>query len=249
MQFKATKIPKKISPCPIIEAVVELRFKPTSGTPKEAIPGILYNKLIGTDFSEFNKLPVTEIPEFVRESDPNLKYAALYASQHKNIPSLRFQFGPRSCSLVSGIDYTGWDVLYRELSKMVEDIHSLKFVKEIERIGLRYISFFKDENIFKNTHASCDLAGNSMLESATTLRSEFKLDSFFCALQMSNTAHLSDGKSGSLIDIDVFKTFPEETDLQIEPFLGAIKDAHDLEKMVFFSLLKEEYLRKLNPEY
>ncbi|HRI75527.1 MAG TPA: TIGR04255 family protein [Alphaproteobacteria bacterium] len=249
MQFNATKIPKKITPCPIVEAVVELRFKPTSGIPKEAIPGILFSRLVSSDFSEFNKLPVTEIPEFVRENDPNLKYAALYASQHRKIPSLRFQFGPRTCTLVSGVEYTGWATLHDKLGELMRDIHTLSFVKEIERVGLRYISFFKDSNVFNHTRSSFELAGNSMLNSGTTVRSEFQLENFTCTLQISNTAQLADGQTGSLIDIDVFKSFPEGKNFEIKTFMDTAIEAHNIEKKVFFGLLKPEYLEQLNPEY
>ena len=36
------QIPKKITPCPILEAIVEIRFEPEE--PDDAIFGIIYNK-------------------------------------------------------------------------------------------------------------------------------------------------------------------------------------------------------------
>jgi uncharacterized protein (TIGR04255 family) len=67
------KLPIKISPCPIMEATVELKF--SSDLPKGAVFGVLYNSLKDT-FGKVEQLPTAMLPIEVIESDPNLKYKA-----------------------------------------------------------------------------------------------------------------------------------------------------------------------------
>ena len=70
-----SKLPIKISPCPIIEVTVELKF--SSSLPKGAIFGILYNA-VKDKFPKVEKLPAAMLPNEIIENDANLKYKALY---------------------------------------------------------------------------------------------------------------------------------------------------------------------------
>ena len=53
------KLPIKISPCPIIEAAVELKF--SSDLPKGAVFGVLYNSLKDR-FGNVEQLPTSMLP-------------------------------------------------------------------------------------------------------------------------------------------------------------------------------------------
>ncbi|MCE2887858.1 MAG: TIGR04255 family protein, partial [Pseudanabaena sp.] len=68
-------IPKKITPCPILQAVVELRFETV--LPSDAVFGILYS-LLSSQYNTFEKLPILQIPEILRSQDPNLRYQPAY---------------------------------------------------------------------------------------------------------------------------------------------------------------------------
>ena len=69
------QIPKKITPCPILEAIVEIRFEPEE--PDDAIFGIIYNQF-KKSFPEIEKLPILQIPDQFRSKDPNLIYKPHY---------------------------------------------------------------------------------------------------------------------------------------------------------------------------
>ncbi len=52
----------------------------------------------------------------------------------------------------------------------------------------------------------------------------------------------------SIIDIDVIKDFsPIESSKNV--ILNKIDNAHTIEKEIFFTLLKNDFLKTLNPEY
>ncbi|MDZ7758957.1 MAG: TIGR04255 family protein [Desulfovermiculus sp.] len=65
------KIPKRIDPCPIVEALYEIRFEPNY--PSDAIFGLIY-KAMKQEFDSFEKLPILELPETIRSTDDVLEY-------------------------------------------------------------------------------------------------------------------------------------------------------------------------------
>jgi uncharacterized protein (TIGR04255 family) len=66
------KLPKKISPCPIVEAIIEIRFD--ASLPGDAIFGIIYN-MLKDEYTNLEKLPILELPDAIRTTDPNLMYS------------------------------------------------------------------------------------------------------------------------------------------------------------------------------
>jgi uncharacterized protein (TIGR04255 family) len=74
---------------------------------------------------------------------------------------------------------------------------------------------------------------------------------FKALLQISNSAKrpvgVNDVKSGSVIDIDVSsETLGENFSMDYQTVLI---EAHELQKKLFFSLLKDEFITTLKPEY
>jgi uncharacterized protein (TIGR04255 family) len=87
------RFPTKISPCPIIESIVEIRFK-TKLIP-DAVFGVLYNAF-KEDYPGLIKLPILQLPAPVRDSDPNLIFQPHYRLSCKDF---LLQIGPRVISL------------------------------------------------------------------------------------------------------------------------------------------------------
>ena len=68
-------IPTKITPCPIVEVIVELRFE--ADLPDEAVFGVIYSSF-RNETGEIEKLPILQLPEALRSTDPNLIYKPHY---------------------------------------------------------------------------------------------------------------------------------------------------------------------------
>ena len=68
-------LPIKINPCPIVDCVVELRFK--ISIEPAAVFGIVYNAF-KSDYPTVEKMPVLNLPEEIRLNDPNLIYQPWY---------------------------------------------------------------------------------------------------------------------------------------------------------------------------
>src|SRR5690625_2226477 len=174
------EFPKSISPCPIIDALVELRFS-TNINPN-AVFGILYS-VLKENFNKVDNLPILQLPEAVRAADPNLKYKPHYKfSEDKFV----VQVGPRVVSLSSSPDYSGWDAFSKFIIGILENIEKTSVIDKIERVGLRYINFFEDQDIYKNIKVDLSINSAPISFRNTVLRTEIAHDKFNSTLQIAN---------------------------------------------------------------
>ncbi len=240
MNFNTIRIPKKISPCPITEAIVELRFD--SNQPAEVIPGIVFNKL-EQKFPKLEKLPIMELPSFIRDNDPNLKFSPQYRLISEDF---NFQFGPKCFSIVCPQEYKGWTKYFEQIIWIFNAMKELNIISKPLRIGLRYISFFKDIDIFDKIKINLSLAENSLIGCQNVFRTEFDFHAFRCVIQFANTALLNGSIKGSSFDVDIVS---ENITNIMDNFKDVIDSAHEVEKQIFFAVLKDDFLKKFNPDY
>ncbi len=237
-------IPTKITPCPIVEAIAELRF--VTNLPDDAVFGVIYDKLCN-GFGETEKLPVLQLPETIRSQDPNLKYTPHY-KLHKG--DYIMQVGPKVFSLANAKEYVGWDTFSVEINKIFKKLSGLKIINKIERFGLRYINFFADINIYEKSMLQIQLEKNNLFKNDNNLTMVMQTGDFASKLVIINNAQVKFQKQkettkGSIIDIDVSL----ERKIKFESINELIENAHMEEKKLFFSLLKPAYLKTFNPEY
>ncbi len=235
------RLPKRISPCPIVEAVVELRFD--SPFPHDAIFGVLYNEF-KKDYPNVEELPILQLPEVVRKQDPNLKFKPYYklSKDKKSI----FQVGARLISLINLNPYDGWDNFSGRLDDVLKRVKKLEIVSFYSRVGIRYINGF-DCNIFEKINLSLSMGVRALTDVSTSMRLEIPTSRFVSTLMIANNAKVTKADTttkGSIIDIDTFIENPKDD------VSNLIKEGHLEEKKLFFSLLKKDFLEKeLNPEY
>jgi uncharacterized protein (TIGR04255 family) len=239
MKFNLDQLPKKINPCPITEAIVELRFE--SKVPREVMVGIIYNKF-KTRYPNLSPLPITQLSVDFIESQPNLKYAPYYSLKNNDYT---FQIGPRCFSLVCPKEYKSWKSYYNEIKWVFKHVNDLEIIKAPERLGVRYVNFFKGINIFEKIKTDLTLGGNSLIKNVNTLRTEFNIEKFRCIYQISNNSYFLNTDKGSSVDIDLIF----EKNIDIANCESLIDDAHGIEKKLFFGVLQEDFLESLNPEY
>lgn len=233
------KYPKLLEKCPIIDSLIEIRFE--SKVHPNTIFGIIYSAL-EVDFKKIENLPILQLPEAIRMSDPNLKYKPLYRISNKEFV---IQIGSDVITIGSFPNYVGWTRFLNKTISILTEIENLNIIKKIERFGLRYINFF-DENIFDNIKLDLSLQNSNFKLKNTVVRTEITQGVFSSTLQITNNASVGIRK-GSIIDIDTHKTkglqnfFKEKKEI--------INEAHQKEKELFFSLLREDFINRLEPKY
>ena len=140
------KLPVSINPCPIIEAIFEIRFE--SSLPDDAIFGIIYNQF-KDEFQQVKQLPVLQLPAAIRTQDPNLKFTPHYKIKKDNFI---IQIGPIVFSLVNLKDYCGWDNFSKKIYDTYNNLLELKLINKHYRTALRYINVFPDINVFNKSN-------------------------------------------------------------------------------------------------
>lgn len=233
------KLPKEIENCPIVDAVAEIRFQ--SKVNPSVIFGIIYS-VLQKDFKNIQNLPILQLPEPIRISDPNLKYKPLYKISNKEFV---VQIGSDVISIGSYPKYVGWSRFSNKIFDILNRIDTLKVIGKVERVGLRYINFFSD-NIFDNIKLGISLNTKKYQFNNTVIRADIPQGIYSSTLQISNNA-ISNSVHGSIIDIDTHK----EKGLQnfFKDKESIINEGHQKEKELFFDLLKDDYLKILNPKY
>lgn len=241
INLKDVRLPKKISPCPILEAIVELRFD--SPFPADAIFGIIYNAF-KAEYPNVQELPILQLPEIVRNKDQILKYKPYY--KLSNDDKFLFQVGARTISLVSLNPYSGWGVFFGKIKNVVQRIKELEIVSAYSRVGIRYINGF-DCNILEKINLSLNMTGKSFIDLDSSIRLEVPTGKFISTLQIANNAQVTKVGAitkGSVIDIDTYIDNPASD------IIDLIENGHSEEKKLFYTLLKEEFVKQeLNPEY
>ena len=237
--MKEMKLPKTISPCPIKDALLEIRFS-TKMHPN-AVFGLIYNALLH-DFPKVENLPILQIPDALRAVDPNFQYKPLYKISNDTIVA---QIGPDVLTISSYPEYIGWEVFSKEIISIIEKVENIKIIDSVNRLGIRYINFF-DTDIFNNINLKVCIQEKNIDHKNTVIRTEIGQGEFNSTLQIANNA-VNQSTTGSIIDIDTFKV-AGLTDFFAQKD-KIINEGHIKEKELFFSLLKKEFLTSLNPEY
>jgi len=234
-------LPKKIDDG-LKDAIVSLKF--ISNLPKGTELGVFYLKF--KDFLKPIKIPN---PTFVPGSNLVIeKQSNNFLSQDENF---RIEFN--SGEIIFNIQkvYKGWEEFFGFIRIVVIRLFDEDIITGVYRIGLRYISQFENISIFDKVNAKISL---DLVEGDVRGQSRFELskDDFFIILSMSNKQvvpkEYSKAEFISIIDIDVIKDF-STIELSQSIVFEKITEAHTLEKEIFFGLLKNDFLKTLNPEY
>lgn len=238
------KIPIKIDPCPIIEAIVDIRFE--TNMPADAIFGIIYKSFRDEFDDKVEKLPILQIPESIRSQDPNFRFQPHYRFQKENY---LLQLGPRVINFINQESYLGWSAFYARIKDSLSKIQALELVTKINRLGIRYINMFSFD-IYDRINLGILMNGARLQANQTTVRTRIQTGNFTTNLQIANNAKVTTTKvlkTGSIIDID---TYIEGENLPI--FSNPDKeigDAHNEEKRLFFDLLKDDLIAEMKPVY
>ena len=236
------KIPKKITPEPIIEAIVEVKFTPK--VPADTILGLVYGQVSGK-YKTVERLPILQLPDDVRSQDPNLRFQPLYRMYHE---SFIFQLGPMVLS-VAVRNYPGWALFEREIIDIYNHCKKADIFDSILRVGMRYVNFF-DPNVFEQTKLTLMFDRVDLSKQLTTLLTKIPYGEYESTLKVSNMASVKTDKglqTGSVIDID---TYTDKRDQITNSELSVLLEhQHEITSKLFFSLLTESFLATLDPEY
>ena len=244
-------LPKKLKKEPLIDAVFEIRF--TSDFPAGGIlPGLLFGQLDGNKTIE--PLPVAQIPQVVRDTDPNFQFAPL---SRLDWGQFYINVGDRSVSIGFKHPYPGWNNFKPAITKVMEALKGASVIKSVERYSLKYIDLLpatslREQVTFVNLDVT--LAGHKLEEEIFQLRLEIPRDGFIHAVQVVSSAtatlHSGESRQGLIVDVD---TIMNQREVSFEDMLIGLPEKleaiHQANKEVFFDCLKPQTITALGPEY
>lgn len=234
-------LPKEITPGPVT-STIEVRFK--SKIDKQKILPKVLSKLYAhlPDFSE------TNLPDGVRELDIQLRYYPDYILKNDDYS---VSFSDKALSFENVGSYKLWGNYFPFIKENLKAFYDLDIIDNVERIGLRYAGVFSDETKVEdilNDVPNIKIKGNA--ESFSKFSSSLSLSGYKFVIQLNknHTVELDNQNiTGLLIDIDASKD--NNDNLTYDKVVEIIDELHKNEKEIFFSLLKDSFIEKLNPKY
>lgn len=234
------KIPRKINDR-LKNAIVQIHFE--SNLPSGAILGYfhqIFNKEVQFMAS---RTPIISNGKIIgiEEATP------IIVTNDKNFTIL-IQDNTITFDLVDG--YKGWDIYVENIKKYMSPIFESNIINKINQIGVRYISNFDEIMIYDHINANINLAFVKT-DFKGQSRFEFSNNNSTVILNLISGSIIANSKNetpklGSIIDIDVIQ---KPNISSIGELVKIVNEIHEVEKSIFFSLLKESFLSTLNPIY
>jgi uncharacterized protein (TIGR04255 family) len=244
------QLPTRLGNSPLVDAIFEIRFH---GEPvlSSILTGILYSAL---GCKKIEKLPHADLPDFIRQNDPNLKYLILSRLTWENY---YIGIGDNVLTLSPMQPYPGWSKFREKINLVLEQLKAFHPLHNVERFSLKYIDILA-ENIHKDIYDTLNI-GLSLLNrnfnpKTLQVRVEVPQDKALHIVQVVGhaLATLPDAstRSGIMVDIDsimpVNKKTKEESFNETEALLDKL---HQENKELFFQLLTENGFNRLEPTY
>ena len=244
-----TRLPTKLSKEPLIDVVFEIRFN-TSAPLSNLLPGLLYGAIGGTTIE---RLPICDIPQQVRDLDPNLANAPLM-----RMPFGRFavHIGDRSVSVGCVMPYARWDAFKEAILCVTRALVAAPFIDGVTRYSLKYVDLLPTDVTSASEAMSVQLviAGQNITNEEFAAHASIERDGFQNLVNLISNA-TTQGisgqlQSGAIVDIDTIKNCAGESFATFSSDLSSKLDRlHDTNKKLFFQCLKQETIEALGPSY
>lgn len=245
------ELPKIIHPHNLKETVVEVKYE--SDLPFEVLVGIFFNAF--DDSYHYTNRPLKQqniaSPNSVQGGiNIQLGVSSIF---YNDIITLLIQ--PNSFVFNVVEKYPGWEIYIDELKKALSVLVSTNHIKQFTRVGLRYISEYEEKDLKDCIKYSFSFGLPNIQSETSAFRGHFDYKNKKVILNLNNQlpVNKSDNPHNleiiklSTIDVDVLDENIKVNDL--EQLYYIIESNHQIEKEIFFSMIKDEFLKSLKPEY
>lgn len=227
----------------IVDCVFDIHFESDVATES------FLNTISKVDnFEEIIKLPIHQIPDNIRKNDPNLKTEPLYEIRSRSNQEYKILVGDNIIGIAILQQYSSWtDSFFPKIKEVFETILDSGKINTISRLGLRYVDFLQDEDIFQTGKINIDINSSTVNDKKMFLRIEDSIDNISYNKVITNNVRYADtSEIGSIIDIVTFieKLFTiDETFLKKE-FFDIIDTLHQINKTKFKEVINDERIAK-----
>jgi len=244
-------LPKKIKPDNLVETIVEIRMNPMC--PPELWAGMIS--------AHIQKLGYRYIPapQLSVRLDKNGKMAVSVESGKENTTqgifikdNLRFVMQSNSLSFNCNMGhYVGWDIYQKEIQNVIVVIQECGIAKEFNRVQIRYISEYQNIDIMNYIRGTINIdseIGSFKNQEMKLNRTDGNMKVFVSLVNMTKRKSVNgEERMSSLFDVNIYENFNSSD--SVEFIIKLLNKIHKVEKETFFGLLKEGFVKSLNPEY
>lgn len=247
-----TTLPRRLRNEPLLEALFECRF--TAHLPVSSIlPGIIFSEF-DREEKQLERLVESQIPESIRNNDPNLQYAPLVRLRLQNYMVL---IGDCSIAIACNLPYRGWNDFKSIIIRIVKLINKSKLINKITRYSVKYADLIQSSDPADQAtlaNLTLRIGSHSLIKESYQVRMDVPVDGFINVIQIiSGVKATKPDKTileGVLITTDTIKNADNIPIEQLEQgFDDALDRIHCVNKKVFFDCLTEQTLMRLGPEY
>jgi uncharacterized protein (TIGR04255 family) len=243
----SAKGPVGLRESPLVEAIFEMRFEPTTSTAGDLLPGLLYSGL-KAQYPETEALPFASVPRQIRDQQAEL----LYKASHRLKGDRRVvQIGDRVLSLHT-TEYPGWNHFKPWVEFVANAARETGLLKQIERFSFKYVNLIEasaDDKQLSFLDARIEITGSAPIERGFRLRVERDDGPFVTIIEIitNGKAKRNDHRvlSGLLVSVDTIRAGIGNDYWTNQSTL--IEQGHTVVKDVFYGLITEETLNRLVP--
>ena len=230
------KLPTRLRNEPLLDAVFECRF--TAPIPlSNILPGILFSEF--SEEKQLERLPQLDIPEVIRNRDPNLQYAPLIRI---NLNGYSILIGDRSIAVACKLPYRGWIEFKSKIITIISIVKKSNLVDQIIRYSIKYIDLIQATDPAEQVNLanlSLTVASHKLTKESYQVRMDIPVDELINIVQIVSGAKVTMPDKtmleGVLIDIDTIKetgNIPIKQ-LEEEALNEALEHIHNVNKKTF----------------
>lgn len=242
-EIVSSRLPTRLSTEPLVEVICETRFDAVGDSAVNLLPGILH-EAFGPFEQQRRLMP---LPPQILAMDEAL---AVQPQIQLVAGNMGIQIGARTVSVFNHPPYRGWSDFSTYVQRVFDLIHKQSFVERFDWLSLKYIDLLRIDGPPRISwlNAQCSLGGRLLDAEPQNLRVEYVELPWTTVTQIACPAQrIGEAESGVLVDVDViyrlaFDDFPNQS-------REVLRELHRRNKAQFFSLLTDETLAKLGPEY
>lgn len=238
------KLPKRLAPNPLVLSTVEIRFTSTLSE------GDVLSTFYPAFSAKYPKIRDNRVPKDLRNRIVNLKYSADYTLYNDQFS---VSISNNLIAFENVNDYQLWDKYFPFIVDSLKCLEQLRIITSINRVGVRYASIFEQAKDFSDViNTNITFPYTDFQPKLRLYHADYKKDDILIQVRISEQAKVEkEGqkpKSGIYFDLDAAmnKELPQAID---EKLFSIIDSLHSEEKKMFFSLLKPDFIKSLNPEY
>lgn len=244
-------LPKKLKKEPLIDAIFELRFSSDEQV-LLMLPGILFKELGGA--KTISPLPISQLPQEIRRSDPNLKYAPV---NRLDWGLFFVNIGDFSVSVNCKFPYPGWSVFKPAIIEVINVLAASGLVKGVERYSLKYIDVipsFDHRQKVDMVNLDVTIAGHRLEKEPYSIQVEIPKNGMSNLVQIVSGArailHTGVAREGLIVDVD---TVSIQNGIGMDALFAKLPETldsiHQTNKEMFFDCITDATRNSLEPIY